>query len=148
MEYECEDGTEIFTEPGGKGKLDFKTRYKNPGGRTRTPSHSNYLTDLLIKRENDTELTNSLVEELLYLAENVEQSESNDPELQLQLDHSSFHELDNFGELSTELILVSYELILIQERNKSFRSLALLSDPTEHGSQSGCRLYRIRRDLL
>ena len=117
MRYECDDGTEIWTESGNKGELDFKTRCKSPGGRQRTPSHSNYLTDLLIKREHNREVTNSLVSELLYMAENVEQSESNDPDFQFQPDYSTFSELDDFGEFTAEFILVSYELIIIQEKN-------------------------------
>lgn len=117
MRYVCEDGTEIWTEPGGKSELDFKTKCKSPGGRQRTPKHIVYLTDLLIKRENDRELTNSLVEELLYIAQNVDHSETDDPELQFQPDYSSYSDLDNFGDFSVEFILVSYELIIIQEKN-------------------------------
>ena len=117
MEYTCQDGTVICTEPGEKSDLDFKVKYQKEGGRPRTPKHLHFVTQLIVYRAHHPELTFSLVEELLHIAKNVEQSDSNDPYFQFEIDYQEFEELDDFGDDSAEFILRAYELVLIQEKN-------------------------------
>lgn len=117
MEYECDDGTQISTVPGSKSVLDFKVRYKKEGGRVRTPKHIHFVNQLIVYREHDPDLTFSLVEELLGIAEDVEQSDTNDPDFQFEIDYQEFEGLDDFGDDSVEFISRAYELVMIQEKN-------------------------------
>ena len=71
----------------------------------------------MLYKENNPELTFSLVEELLRIAEDVEQSDTNDPDFQFEIDYQEFEELDDSGNDSAEFILRAYELVMIQEKN-------------------------------
>ena len=115
--YTCKDETIIWTEPGEKSALDFKVKYKKINGRPRTPKHIHFVNQLIVYREHNLDLTLSLVEELLQIAKNVEQSDTNFPDFQFEVDYHQFEELDKYGEDSAEFILRAYELVIIQEKN-------------------------------
>ena len=118
MYYVCDNEVEIWTDSGEKGEDDFLVRYKEPGGRRRTPKHVHLVTDLIEKRGVYEELTNQLIEALLETAFDISSS-SSEPELQFYsgFEHEEYSELDDCGDYSVEFLMVVMELIAIQEKN-------------------------------
>jgi hypothetical protein len=114
------EGVEIFVEKGKKPQspYDFKVRYKEPSQRERTPKHIHWIIDLYIKRENDRDLTNQLIDHLIDMTGKLKPATAYPPRLQIYKEehHSRFAPLNNWGEYSVEFLLVTIELIMIQEK--------------------------------
>jgi hypothetical protein len=95
--------------------LDFIVKYKEPEKRLRTPSHTHWIVDLVIKGEIHQLTTLSLVESLIKIYEDIEPfktvEERNDYKLQY-VDNlvNTYSELDSVGALSIELIGTLVEL--------------------------------------
>ena len=74
-QWELEDGTIVAIYQGFRGEnpdLDFIVKYREPGKRLRTPSHTHWIVDLVVKGEINKELTLSFVNSLITIYDNVE----------------------------------------------------------------------------
>ncbi len=117
-QFELDDGTIVAMFQGFRGEnpdLDFIVKYKEPGKRLRTPSHTHWIVDLVIKGEIHQLTTLSLVESLIKIYEDIEPfntvEERDDYKLQY-VDNlvNTYSELDSVGALSIELIGTLVEL--------------------------------------
>ncbi len=117
-QFELDDGTIVAMFQGFRGEnpdLDFIVKYKEPEKRLRTPSHTHWIVDLVIKGEIHQLTTLSLVESLIKIYEDIEPfktvGERNDYKLQY-VDNlvNTYSELDSVGALSIELIGTLVEL--------------------------------------
>ena len=117
-QFKLEDGTLVALFQGFRGEnpdLDFIVKYKEPNKRLRTPSHTHWIVDLIVKGEVYREDTLHLVEELIEIYDNVTPfttiEERNTYELiyahEIARDYSW---LDGTGSLSLELIGTLVEL--------------------------------------
>jgi hypothetical protein len=73
--YVMNDDTVIAIYQGFRGEnpdLDFIVKYKEPGKRLRTPSHTHWIVDLLIKAEYNKTLVGSYVSRMLELYDQLE----------------------------------------------------------------------------
>ena len=69
-----EDGTIVAIYQGFRSsnpELDFIVKYKEPNKRLRTPSHTHWVVDLVIKGEVLPDLTLELVNELLTIYDSM-----------------------------------------------------------------------------
>jgi hypothetical protein len=127
-----EDGTVVAIYQGFRSsnpELDFIVKYKEPNKRLRTPSHTHWVVDLVIKGEVLPELTLELVNELLNIYDSV--SAFTDPSQRDEYDliyptlltHPlvgpvhHYSALDNVGGLSIQLIMTLVELFSRCEKN-------------------------------
>jgi hypothetical protein len=117
-QFELDDGTIVAMFQGFRGEnpdLDFIVKYKEPEKRLRTPSHTHWIVDLVIKGELHQLTTLSLVESLIKIYEDIEPfktvEERDDYKLQY-VDNlvNTYSELDSVGALSIELIGTLVEL--------------------------------------
>jgi hypothetical protein len=73
--YVMNDDTVIAIYQGFRGEnpdLDFIVKYKEPGKRLRTPSHTHWIVDLLVKAEYNKTLVGSYVSRMLELYNQLE----------------------------------------------------------------------------
>jgi hypothetical protein len=73
--WTTDDRTTIAIYQGVRGEnpeLDFIVKYKEEGKRLRTPSHTHWIVDLLVKAEHNKELLLSYVNNLILIYENSE----------------------------------------------------------------------------
>ena len=71
--WQTDEKTTIAIYQGVRGEnpeLDFIVKYKEDGKRLRTPSHTHWIVDLLVKAEHSKELLLSYVENLILIYEN------------------------------------------------------------------------------
>ncbi len=111
-------GVKIFVAPGSKSRFDFRVRYQEPNRRVRTPKHIHWVIDLYIKREHERNLTNKLLDLLIEITRKVQPSKEFPPQFQFfaKLDLKPFESLDRFGEYTTDFLIATVELIMIQEK--------------------------------
>ncbi len=116
--HRTREGVVIGTTPGKKGKYDFRVQFKEPGGRARTPSHVHIIVEMYVKEAHDRELTYQLRDHLVEVFDQLEPIDYYPPKFQLfdPEDAEPFMELDEVGEFSTEFLLATTELIMIQEK--------------------------------
>jgi hypothetical protein len=72
--WRTDDKTTVAIYQGMRGdnpELDFIVKYKEEGKRLRTPSHTHWIVDLLVKAEYDKELLLSYVNNLIELYDNT-----------------------------------------------------------------------------
>jgi hypothetical protein len=72
--YQTDDKTTVAIYQGMRGdnpELDFIVKYKEEGKRLRTPSHTHWIVDLLVKAEYDKELLLSYVNDLIEMYDNT-----------------------------------------------------------------------------
>jgi len=71
--WQTDEKTTIAIYQGVRGEnpeLDFIVKYKEEGKRLRTPSHTHWIVDLLVKSEHNKELVLSYIENLILIYEN------------------------------------------------------------------------------
>lgn len=126
-QWELEDGTIVAIYQGFRGEnpdLDFIVKYREPGKRLRTPSHTHWIVDLVVKGEINKELTLSFVNSLITIYDNVEpfttQEERDSYDL-IYVDGMSdvYSRLDSIGALSVEMIVTLVELFSRCEKQSS-----------------------------
>lgn len=124
-EFKLENGTVIGVFQGSRGEnpdLDIIVKYKEPGKQVRTPKHIHWAIDLLLKRQQNEELTKDFAQYLLNMWNAVEPFRTKEDQSRCELslsgkeDLSRFIELDDYGEYSVEFIAKVLELIMIQEK--------------------------------
>ena len=117
-QFELDDGTTVAIFQGFRGEnpdLDFIVKYKEPGKRLRTPSHTHWIADLIVKGEVDKANTLSLVNELIEIYDNVSPFNSAEERDTYELIYAQelpivYSKLDSVGSLSLELIGTLVEL--------------------------------------
>ena len=68
--WKTDNFTEVAIYQGSRGEnpdLDFIVKYKEKGKRLRTPSHTHWIVDMLVKAEYDKNLLSSYVSDLINL---------------------------------------------------------------------------------
>jgi hypothetical protein len=71
--WQTDEKTTIAIYQGVRGEnpeLDFIVKYKEEGKRLRTPSHTHWIVDLLVKAEHNKELVLSYIENLILIYDN------------------------------------------------------------------------------
>jgi hypothetical protein len=116
--YTTAENVQIFVEPGKKSTYDFIVRFRQPGGRLRTPRHVHLIVEMYVKQAHDAVLTMRLRDHLLGLFDQIASVTVFPPTLQLHQsdDVRPFQGLNAVGEFSVEFLLVVSELIFIQEK--------------------------------
>lgn len=116
--YKTEKGVEVLVSRGSKSKNDFRVHYREPGRRIRTPKHIHWTIDLYIKREHERELTNKLVDSLIDITKQLSPSEKFPPDFQFftKMDLEQFKPLDKYGDYTSDFLVATIELIMIQEK--------------------------------
>ena len=115
--YETERGVLIGTIPGRKGPHDFRVKFKEPGKRERTPAHVHLIVELYVKYAFNPQLTLKMRDHLLKVFDLIKPINYYPPKLQIfKKEHvEPFMELNQVGEFTSEFMLVTTELIMIQE---------------------------------
>jgi len=138
-QFELTDGTIVAIFQGFRGEnpeLDFIVKYKEPTKRLRTPSHTHWIVDLIVKGEVYRKDTLRLVEELIEIYDNVKPFTSTDERDEYQLVHAheiarDYSWLDGTGSLSLELIGTLVELFSKCEKQTTgafmFKSMLTLA---------------------
>lgn len=96
------DGTVIAIYQGFRGEnpdLDFIVKYREPGKRLRTPSHTHWIVDLLVKCEYNKEMVQQFVHTMLENYDQMEPFKTVEERNNYEL--ISKNEMDNvYGELN------------------------------------------------
>ena len=137
-QFELSDGTIVAIFQGFRGEnpeLDFIVKYKEPGKRLRTPSHTHWIVDLVVKGEVKKELTLSFVNALIIVYDNIEAFKSQEERNTYDLTYvdglmESYSSLDDVGALPVELIVTLVELFCKCEKQTTgafmFKSMLTL----------------------
>lgn len=118
--YTTKSGVEIFVEKGKKPQspYDFRVRFREPGKRERTPTHVHLIVEMYVKNAFNPKLTLELKNHILDVFSKIQPINYYPPHLQVfEPKHiTPFTDLDRVGEFSVEFMLVTTELIMIQEK--------------------------------
>jgi len=118
--YTTKKDIKISVYPGKKKEspYDFVVKYQEPGKRERTLAHVHPIVDMYIKLTHNQELTLKFKEHILKMLKALEPINYFPPKLQFfkPAHVEPFRELDSIGEFSIEFLLVSTELMAIQEK--------------------------------
>ena len=117
--HRTQGNVDIITQRGSKSAYDFIVKYREPSKRERTPKHIHIIIDLYMKLASNHSLTMSLVDHIINnIINKVQANTAHPPTLQVyQPQHvQQFSALDQYGEYSVEFLLVTTELIMIQEK--------------------------------
>ena len=139
VEYKLSDNTIVAIFQGFRGEnpdLDFIVKYKEKDKRLRTPSHTHWIVDLVIKGETNKELTLSFVNSLIIVYDNIQPFQTTEERNNYQLKYvdglvKNYNELNSLGALSIELITTLVELFSKCEKQTTgafmFRSMLTLT---------------------
>ena len=114
--YTMTDDTVIAIYQGFRGEnpdLDFIVKYREPGKRLRTPSHTHWIVDLLVKCEYNKELVRGYVYNMLENYDNmvpfktVEERDNYQLEVQLE---NVYDELNGHGYYDMDTLTTFIEL--------------------------------------
>lgn len=122
--YTMVDGTIVAIYQGSRGEnpeLDFIVKYKETNKRLRTPSHTHWITDLLVKCEYNKVIVGKFVKKVLSLYETTEPfnntEERNGYELNFFKKHLyEFDVLNNHGYYKMDTLVSFIELFTICEK--------------------------------
>jgi hypothetical protein len=122
--WQTDDKTTIAIYQGIRGEnpeLDFIVKYKEEGKRLRTPSHTHWIVDLLVKAEHNKELLLSYVNNLILIYENSESFNSVEQRNTYELRHNyvmdlRYNELNGCGYYSISTLTSFIELFSICEK--------------------------------
>jgi hypothetical protein len=141
------DGTIVAIFQGFRGEnpdLDFIVKYKEPDKRLRTPSHTHWIVDLIVKGEVHPLETLDLVKDLIQIYDNVSPFETKEERDSYELTYSldlieKYSGLNNTGSLSIELIGTLVELFSKCEKQTSgafmFKSMLTLTQDYFEGKK-------------
>jgi hypothetical protein len=116
--------TKVAIYQGNRGEnpeLDFIVKYKETNKRLRTPSHTHWITDLLVKCEYNKVIVGEFIKKVLSLYETTEPfnntEERNSYELNFYKKHLyEFDVLDNHGYYKMDTLVSFIELFTICEK--------------------------------
>jgi len=118
--YKTKNGVEIFVEKGKKQQspYDFRVRFREPGKRARTPTHVHLIVEMYVKHAFNPKLTLKLKSHILDVYNKIQPVSYYPPQLQIFKPENVelFKDLNQVGEFSVEFMLVTTELIMIQEK--------------------------------
>ena len=125
--WNTDDKTTIAIYQGVRGEnpdLDFIVKYKEEGKRLRTPSHTHWIVDLLVKAEHNKELVLSYVENLIVMYDNTEPFIDVKTRDEYELTHNyimnlRYNELNGCGYYSVSTLTAFIELFSICEKQTS-----------------------------
>jgi hypothetical protein len=122
--WTTDDRTTIAIYQGVRGEnpeLDFIVKYKEEGKRLRTPSHTHWIVDLLVKAEHNKELLLSYVNNLISIYENSEPFNCVEDRDTYELRHNyvmdlRYNELNGCGYYSISTLTAFIELFSLCEK--------------------------------
>ena len=122
--WTTDDRTTIAIYQGVRGEnpeLDFIVKYKEEGKRLRTPSHTHWIVDLLVKSEHNKELLLSYVNNLILIYENSEPFNCVEERDTYELRHNyvmdlRYNELNGCGYYTISTLTAFIELFSICEK--------------------------------
>ena len=111
-EFKLSDGPKIAMFQGFRGsypELDFIVKYKEISNRLRTPSHTHWIVDLLVKAEFNKEMVRDFVQKYLDLYDVMVPFEAQESRNNYQLQYvggslTDFQGIDGCGYLSVEFL--------------------------------------------
>ena len=136
--WEMTDGTMVAIYQGFRGEnpeLDFIVKYREPGKRLRTPSHTHWIVDLVVKGEVKKDLTLAFVNSLITIYDNTEAFTTKEERDNYNLTYvdelmDSYSSLNDVGSLPVELIVTLVELFCKCEKQTTgafmFKSMLTL----------------------
>jgi len=124
LHWQTDEKTMVAIYQGERGEnpeLDFIVKYKEDGKRLRTPSHTHWIVDLLVKAEHSKELVLSYVNNLILIYENAVPFNSVEERDTYELRHSHvmnlrYDELNNHGYYTISTLTAFIELFSICEK--------------------------------
>ena len=137
--YSMSEGTIIAIYQGSRGEnpeLDFIVRYREVGKnkRLRQPSHTHWITDLLVKCEHNKELVGEFVKKILYLYDKTKPFSSKEERDNYELkfyknELSEFKALNESGYYKMDVLVGLIELFTFceQQTKKAFMFKKLLN---------------------
>ena len=146
-QFKMGDDTIVAIFQGFRGEnpdLDFIVKYKEPNKRLRTPSHTHWIVDLIVKGEVYPTETLSLVKDLINIYDSVNPFTSKEERDSYELTYSldlveKYSTLNNTGSLSIELIGTLVELFSKCEKQTSgafmFKSMLTLTQDYFEGKK-------------
>jgi hypothetical protein len=122
--YTLSNGTVVATYQGSRGDnpdLDFIVKYKEKSKRLRTPSHTHWITDLLVKCEYNKEIVGQFVKKVLSLYDKTKPFSSFEERDSYKLkfyqeELSEFEILNNHGYYKMDVLVSFIELFTICEK--------------------------------
>jgi hypothetical protein len=116
--WDISDGSKIAIYQGGRSQrpdLDFIVKYRKEGTRLRTPSHTHWIVDLIVKGEVNKELTLRFVDKLITIYDSVDKFETVEERDSYELIYPrdtaiEFSDLNTIGALPIEFIVTLVEL--------------------------------------
>ena len=122
--WEIDKKYKIAIYQGGRGArpdLDFIVKYKEEGKRLRTPSHTHWIVDLIIKSGHAPDLVSQYISEWLDLYDRIEPFKSQDERKNYEIIYSEYFvdeylSLDNLGHFSIEFLSSMIELFIKCEK--------------------------------
>jgi len=139
VEYKLSNDTVVAIFQGFRGEnpdLDFIVKYKEKDKRLRTPSHTHWIVDLVIKGEINKSGTLELVKELIEMYDDIEPFKTTEERNNYELIYTpeisrDFSWLDGVGLLPIELIATLVELFSKCEKQTTgafmFKSMLTLT---------------------
>lgn len=136
--WKTDNVTEVVIYQGSRGErpdLDFIVKYKEEGKRLRTPSHTHWIVDLLVKAEVNKPILLNYVNDMIELYDNTvpfnsDEERNNYTLRQPTLMSSRYRVLQGHGYYSIETLTSFIELFSICEKQSTgafmFRGLLAL----------------------
>lgn len=118
--YVTKENVRLEVYPGKKSQspYDFIVKFREPNKRARTPAHVHLIVELYVKHAYNPSLTLKLKDHILMMLSSIKPATAFPPSLQFfKPEHiEPFKELDKVGEFTVEFLLVTIELVAIQEK--------------------------------
>ncbi len=124
IDIDFENDYKIYVFPGELSENDIRIMYSEKGKRIRTPKHIHWAVDLLLKMQEDKNLTKEFIKELKKEWEKSLPLSKNDEKTLVTLvddcivltDVSKYQSLDKYGEYDIEFLVVLMNLLMTQEK--------------------------------
>jgi hypothetical protein len=125
--YTMNDDTLVAIYQGFRGEnpeLDFILKYKEPGKRLRTPSHTHWIVDLLVKSEQNKNKVGRFIDLMLERYNQLEPFSTVEERNQYELEEPfrldvEFDDLNGYGYYKMDTLTSFIELFSINEKQTS-----------------------------
>jgi hypothetical protein len=127
LEIDFENGLVIYAFPGSLSPNDLLIRFKDaniPKTQIRQPKHIHWAVDMLIKKENNEQLSNAFLKDMLNRWENIPPLQNR--EFQTIIDHlelsqnhdfiNKYSALNEHGFFSMVFLITLMEILMLQEK--------------------------------
>lgn len=127
IDIDFENNYKIYVFPGELSENDIRIMYSQEGKRIRTPKHIHWVVDLLLKMQEERNLTRKFIKELKTEWTKSSPLQSNDENTLVTLvddcitftDVSKYQDLDKYGEYDIEFLVVLMNLLMTQEKTNN-----------------------------